>query len=89
MATLNKKITIPHTDVTDDMKVEWLKYFVEHGKPNPSYHYVWIETPRLYYRFGDIMSRYLKYKDGRAKNGLTISVAGQKWLDGKLRSEQS
>lgn len=79
--TINEKTTIRHSDVTDEMKVEWLQYFVEHGIFDPSYRHVWIETPRNYIRFADTMLRYLKLKNRRPKNGYTISIAGKKWLD--------
>jgi hypothetical protein len=84
---MNEKTTIPCTDVTDEMKVEWLQYFVEHGTFHPLYRHVWIETPRNYRLFNDSMLSYLKLKNRRPKNGYTISVAGRKWLD-KQQGEQ-
>ena len=84
---LNEKTTIPQSEVTTEMKVKWLQYFVEHGEPDPSYRYVWIESARFYDRFNDRMKSYLKFIGGRPKNGLTISVQGQKWLDEQLKKD--
>jgi hypothetical protein len=78
---INEKTTIQQADVTNEMKVKWLQYFVTHGTFDPSFCYVWIESPRHYTRFADIMLRYLKLKNRRPINGYTISVAGRKWLD--------
>jgi hypothetical protein len=86
---INEKTTIQATDVTDEMRVKWLQYFVEHGTSDPLYRHVWIETPRNYRLFNDSMVSYLKLKDGRRKNGLVISVQGQKWLDKQLQKERS
>jgi rRNA pseudouridine-1189 N-methylase Emg1 (Nep1/Mra1 family) len=82
---INEKTTIQSKDVTNEMKVKWLQYFVTHGTADPLFRNVWLETPRNYIRFGEVMNQYLKYKDGRRKNGLTISVQGRKWLDKQSR----
>jgi hypothetical protein len=79
----NTKTTIKYEDITDEMKKKYLVHILLTGKFDPAFRNIWIDFPSHYCVFTDYMSRlkYLKYKDGRAKNGLTISVLGKKWLD--------
>ena len=84
LTMLKEKITLQSEDITDEMKAQYLKHIVDTNKIDLSFRHVWIESPSCYRNFTEYMygKGFLKYKDGRAKYGLTISKFGEAWLNG-------
>ena len=85
-----KKVTIKYEDITDDMKEKYLVHLLITTTFDKSFTNTWIDFPSSYCLFKDYMYRIkmLKYKDGRAKNGLTISELGKKWLTNRQQGEK-
>lgn len=83
------KTTIKLEDITDDMKEKYLVHLLLTGECDTSFKNTWIDFPSHYCVFKDYMYylRLLKYKDGRAKNGLTVSELGKRWLTKRQQGE--